>query len=133
MIKMHSKLESQNDTDTPISLVLVTFPSIEVARQIGTELVASQLVACVNLLPKIESIYRWLGKVETAEECLAIFKTTKPHLEALASRLQGSHPYEVPEFLVLPVESGLEAYLGWVREAVGDPPQSGWTNRPDGA
>lgn len=130
---MQSDLERQNDTDPPVVLVLVTFPSVDVARQIGTELVASQLIACVNLLPGIESIYRWQGEVETAEECLALFKTTGPLLVALAARLQAEHPYEVPEFLVLPVESALAPYLGWVRQAVGNPPQSGWTNRPDGA
>jgi len=130
---MESNLERQKDTPKSVVLILATFPSAEVARQIGTELVESQLAACVNLLPQIESIYRWQGKVETAEECLAIFKTTHERSDALAAWLRERHPYEVPEILFIPVESGLSDYLAWVRESVAAPPQSGWTNGGDGA
>jgi periplasmic divalent cation tolerance protein len=98
-------------------VVLCTFPDLDQARQIGAALVERQVAACVNLLPGIESIYRWEGKVERAGEVLALIKTSRyPDLE---SALRELHPYEVPEILALPVAAGLEAYLRWVGESCG--------------
>jgi periplasmic divalent cation tolerance protein len=99
---------------TDILLVFCTFPDIEKARQIGTMLVESQHVACVNLCPSIESIYRWQGKVESATEVLAIFKTAAKSYAALESRLKELHPYEVPEIVAVKPESVSEAYRKWV-------------------
>ena len=96
-------------------VVLCTFPDLDQARQIGAALVERQVAACVNLLPGVESIYRWEGKVERAGEVLAIIKTTRyPDLEAAVREL---HPYEVPEIIALPVVAGLAAYLGWMKES----------------
>jgi periplasmic divalent cation tolerance protein len=96
-------------------VVLCTFPDLDQARQIGAALVERQVAACVNLLPGVESIYRWEGKVERAGEVLALIKTTRyPDLEAALREL---HPYEVPEILALPVAAGLPAYLAWLAEA----------------
>lgn len=96
-------------------VVLCTFPDLAQARQIGAAMVERQVAACVNLVPGIESIYRWEGKVERAGEVLALFKTTRyPELEAALREL---HPYEVPEILALPVAAGLPAYLAWLGEA----------------
>ena len=96
-------------------VVLCTFPDLNQARQIGAALVERQVAACVNLLPGVESIYRWEGKVERAGEVLAIIKTTRyPDLEAAVREL---HPYEVPEIIALPVVAGLAAYLGWMKES----------------
>ena len=93
-------------------VVLCTFPDIEQARQIGAALVERQVAACVNLLPGVESIYRWEGKVEQAAEVLGIIKTTRyAELEAAIREL---HPYQVPEILALEVAGGLPAYLAWV-------------------
>ncbi len=98
-------------------VVLCTFPDLDQARQIGAALVERQVAACVNLLPGVESIYRWQGKVERAGEVLAVIKTTRyPDLEAAIKDL---HPYEVPEILALPVAAGLPAYLGWLEESCG--------------
>ena len=95
-------------------VVLCTFPDLDQARQIGAALVERQVAACVNLLPGVESIYRWEGKVERAGEVLGVIKTTRyPELEAAIREL---HPYEVPEILALPVVAGLPAYLAWLRE-----------------
>jgi periplasmic divalent cation tolerance protein len=97
-----------------VMVVLCTFPDIEQARQIGAALVERQVAACVNLLPGVESIYRWEGKVEKAGEVLAFIKTTRyPELEAAIREL---HPYEVPEILALETE-GLPAYLQWVADS----------------
>jgi periplasmic divalent cation tolerance protein len=93
-------------------VVLCTFPDIEQARQIGAALVERQVAACVNLLPGMESIYRWEGKVERAGEVLGIIKTTRyADLEAAIREL---HPNEVPEILALPMQAGLPAYLEWL-------------------
>ena len=97
-----------------VLLVLSTFPNMEAARQTATALVESQLAACVNLCPAVQSIYRWQGKVESAEEVLALIKTTRAAYPALEARLKTLHPYDVPEIIALPVERGLDAYLQWV-------------------
>ncbi len=98
-------------------VVLCTFPDSDQARQIGAALVERQVAACVNLLPGVESIYRWEGKIEHAGEVLAVIKTTRyPALEAAIREL---HPYEVPEILALPVVAGLPAYLAWLAEGSG--------------
>ena len=100
-------------------VVLCTFPDLDRARQIGAALVERQVAACVNLLPGIESIYRWEGKVERAGEVLAVIKTTRyPDLEAAIREL---HPYEVPEILALPVAAGFESYLRWMGESCAAP------------
>ena len=101
-----------------IVLVLSTFPSIEKARQIGTLLVEKQLAACVNLVPGVESIYRWQGKIETSAEVLAIFKTTAVRQLELSEALAALHPYEVPEILALKPSAVSPAYARWVAEAV---------------
>jgi periplasmic divalent cation tolerance protein len=96
-------------------VVLCTFPDIEQARQIGAALVERQVAACVNLLPGVESIYRWEGKVERAGEVLGIIKTTRyAELEAAIREL---HPYEVPEILALAVAGGSSEYLRWMASA----------------
>jgi periplasmic divalent cation tolerance protein len=98
-------------------VVLCTFPDIEQARQIGAALVERQVAACVNLLPGVESIYRWEGKIERAGEVLAVMKTTRyADLEAAIREL---HPYEVPEILALEVAGGLPSYLHWLAESCG--------------
>ncbi|TLD69727.1 divalent-cation tolerance protein CutA [Phragmitibacter flavus] len=105
--------------DTEILIVFCTMPSVEKARQIATVLVESQLVACVNLCPSVESIYRWEGKVETASEVLAVMKTTRERYADLEVRLRELHPYEVPEIVAVPVVAGLPEYLHWVTGATG--------------
>ena len=96
-------------------VVLCTFPDIDQARQIGAALVERQVAACVNLLPGVESIYRWEGKVEQASEVLALIKTTRyPDLETAIREL---HPYQVPEIIALPITAGLPAYLQWLGES----------------
>lgn len=99
---------------TDILLVFCTFPDLEKARQIGTLVMESQLAACVNLLPKVESIYRWQGQVEKTEEVLGIFKTTISGYAALESRVKELHPYEVPEVVAMRPEQVSEAYGQWV-------------------
>ncbi|MBE2285817.1 MAG: divalent-cation tolerance protein CutA [Prosthecobacter sp.] len=101
-----------------ILIVLCTFPDMAKARETGTALVESQLAACVNLIPAVESIYRWEGKVETSSEVLAIFKTTPEAWPRFESRLAGLHPYDVPEIVALRPEQVANSYAQWVAASV---------------
>lgn len=100
--------------DRGVRVVFTTFPTLEVARQVGTQLVDRRLVACVNLIPSIESIYRWQGAVEQDREVLAVCKTAGDRLDELRRALLELHPYDVPELLVLEVTDGAPDYLAWV-------------------
>lgn len=111
-------LQSFTRESSGIRLVVSTAPELGVARELAQALVQERLAACVSLVPGLESTYRWEGKIETAQEILLLIKTPEEKLEALLARLPELHPYQVPEALVLPVETGLEAYLAWVREGV---------------
>ncbi len=104
-----------------VRLVFCTFPDPVSARQIGTLLVEKQLAACVNLIPAVESIYRWQGKVEQTAETLAIFKTTAAAYPAFDRELSALHPYEVPEIVALEPAAVAETYLQWVMEEVRTP------------
>jgi periplasmic divalent cation tolerance protein len=101
-----------------ILIVLCTFPDLVQARATGAALVESQLAACVNLIPAVESIYRWEGKVETAAEVLALFKTTPPAWPRFESRLLELHPYDVPEIVVLKPDQVAESYARWIVKSV---------------
>lgn len=105
-------------------LVFCTFPDAASARQIGTALIEKQLAACVNLMPGVESVYRWQGKVESASEVLAVFKTSAAVFPAFERELARLHPYEVPEIIAMePVAVG-ESYGSWLLESlrIGDRP-----------
>jgi periplasmic divalent cation tolerance protein len=101
-----------------IRLVLCSFPDLDSARQIGTLLVGKQLAACVNLLPGAESIYHWQGKVESAPEVLALFKTTEALWPALEQALAQAHPYEVPEIIAIRPDAAAGPYRAWLLESL---------------
>src|SRR5690242_8188604 len=94
-----------------VLLVFSTFPDVQSAKRIGRILVEERLADCVNILPKIESVYRWEKKVEEAEETLCLIKTTIGQYQTLESRIKALHPYEVPEIIAINLASGLPAYL----------------------
>lgn len=100
----------------PLCLVLCTFPDKATAQRVATALVEQRLAACVNLLPAIDSIYRWEGRIESACEVLALIKTTAEACPQLESKLKELHPYEVPEIVALPVERAEAVYAKWVAE-----------------
>jgi periplasmic divalent cation tolerance protein len=102
----------------PARIVLTTAASPEEARALGRALVDEQLAACVTIIPLVESIYRWKGNIESSSETLLLLKTGVDQLAALETRLRQLHSYEVPEFLVLFVESGNRAYLAWMLESL---------------
>lgn len=94
---------------------LTTFPSLDLGRSIGTTLVFERLAACCNLVPQVESIYRWEGAIETSSEVLGILKFRAADEPALRARLLELHPYEVAEWIAWPLEAGSAKYLDWVR------------------
>ena len=98
--------------------VLVTTPDLDTARTLARAALNARLTACANLMPKMESHYWWQGKLESSAEVLIIFKTTKAKLKALEKLIVARHPYDTPEFLVLPIVAGNKRYLDWVRNSV---------------
>jgi periplasmic divalent cation tolerance protein len=102
-----------------ILLALSTFPDAETARKISNQLVAEKLAACANILPSVESIYRWKEKIESENETLVFFKLSEDGQSAFQEKLRSLHPYEVPEIIFVPVSNGLPEYLGWVVENCG--------------
>jgi periplasmic divalent cation tolerance protein len=105
-------------TMTDKRVVLTTCGSAEEARRIAQELVERRLAACVNIVPQIESIYRWNDEVESATEWLLIIKTTAEAFERLRDTIGTLHSYQVPECVALAVEGGSAAYLDWIGSAV---------------
>lgn len=97
-----------------IIAVLTNLPDMETARHISKQLLEQNLAACVNILPAVQSIYRWNGVIEEASEIPLLIKTTSARYDALQAAITALHPYEVPEVIALPVTAGLPAYLGWV-------------------
>lgn len=95
-------------------VVLTTLPADADAAAFARTLVEDRVAACVNVLPLMESVYRWEGAIEQEPERQLVIKTSRARVPALWDRLRERHPYDVPEFLVLPVVDGSEAYLGWV-------------------
>jgi len=102
------------------AVVLITSPDLRVARVLAKAALTERLVACANLVPKIESHYWWQGKIESSAEVLIIFKTTKAKLKALEKLVLEKHPYDTPEFIVLPISAGSKPYLDWVSRSAKD-------------
>jgi periplasmic divalent cation tolerance protein len=100
-----------------ILLALSTFPDAEVARRISRELVSERLAACANILPGVESIYRWKDKLESGNETLVFFKVSRDRQLAFQEKLRSLHPYDVPEIIFAGIDSGLPEYLRWVAES----------------
>ena len=105
-------------TGRSFAVVLVTAPDLKIARRLAQSVLRARLAACANLVPKIESHYWWQGKLEKGAEVLLIFKTTQARLAALEELVLKEHPYDTPEFIVLPVAGGTERYLEWLVRSV---------------
>ena len=99
-----------------ILVILTTWPDGDKARVAARALVEEHLAACANIVPAVESIYRWEGNIETASEVLMLVKSTIGRYVELETRIKALHPYEVPEIVALPVSDGLIAYLRWVQD-----------------
>lgn len=109
------------DAEKTAELVLVysPCPDLATAERLGRRLVEARLAGCVNILPRMVSIYPWEGRLERAEEAVLIVKTTAGVAEAVRARLESEHPYEVPAILVLPVAAINAPYAEWLAGNVG--------------
>jgi periplasmic divalent cation tolerance protein len=97
-------------------IVLITASSQDEAFRIGTALVDEHLVACVNIIPGVRSLFFWEGKTQDADETLLIGKSRQPLLEQLIARVKALHSYTVPEVIALPIVGGSEGYLQWLNQ-----------------
>jgi periplasmic divalent cation tolerance protein len=104
---------------TSARIVFTTAGSADEARQIAQELVELRLAACVNIVPQIESFYRWEEKVERATEWLLLIKTTAESFERVRNTIQQLHSYDLPECVMLEIRDGSSQYLNWLGESVG--------------
>ena len=91
---------------------------MKTARRLARSALAARLIACANLVPKVESHYWWRGKIERGSEMLMVLKTTTRQLSALEELVLAEHPYDTPEFVVIRLEGGNNRYLDWLAEAV---------------
>ncbi len=105
-------------------VILTSLPLDADAEAFARALVFERLAACVNLLPAMESIYRWEGAISEDRERQVVIKTSADRVPALRGRLRELHPYDVPEFIVLPIVDGSDAYLRWVGDSTAASPGS---------
>lgn len=99
--------------------VLTTAPDEAIGEELARRVIEERLAACANLIPGVVSIYRWQGEVRRESEVQVVFKTTAGLAALLQERLLDWHPYDVPEFVILPIAGGSDSYLEWVRSEVG--------------
>ncbi len=98
-------------------LIVTTWPNAEAARRAARQLIEEKLIACANILPGVESIYRWQGKVETSPEVMALMKTSIGRYPQVEARIHALHSYELPEIIAFRASEGLPSYLRWVEES----------------
>jgi periplasmic divalent cation tolerance protein len=98
-------------------VVFVTTSTIDEARKIGKTLVEERLIACVNILPQVESLFYWQEKICNEKEALMIIKTKKPLIDDIIKRVKSIHSYSIPEIIALPIISGSEDYIKWIKDA----------------
>lgn len=103
--------------ETEYQVVLVTAPDAEVGRRVARKVLEEKLVACVNIVPQIESLYWWEGKIDSSNEVLLVMKTRTGHLGDLEQAVLSEHPYDTPEFVALPITAGSEKYLSWIADS----------------
>ena len=106
---------------TKLQLVLCTVPDRDSAEHIAQVLVTEQLAACVNIIPGIASVYRWKGVIEKSEELLLLIKTSQGCYQSLEQRIRTLHPYELPEIIAVPIETGQTDYIRWIESNLTPP------------
>jgi len=99
-------------------VVLVTAPDLQAARRLARTALEDRLVACANLVPRVESHYWWQGKIESSAEVMVVMKTTEKRLAALERAILAAHPYDTPEILALGIRAGQARYLDWLGASV---------------
>ena len=95
-------------------LVLSTCPGSITAKQIANAVVADNLAACVQTIPEVHSVFRWLNRTDAADEYLLLMKTTARRYQDLERKIRSLHPYELPEIIAVPITAGFDQYLSWI-------------------
>jgi len=123
MAKSHPAITWANivPKKSKFAFVFVTAPDLKVARKLARLALREHLVACANLVPKIESHYWWQGRIQTGAEVLILFKTIATRLPALETLISKEHPYDTPEFVALSIAGGNQRYLNWLEQAACGP------------
>ena len=98
------------------AVALVTAPDLKTARRLARAALRARLIACANLVPRVESHYWWRGKIERGNEVLLVLKTTLAQLAGLEKLIVSEHPYDTPEFIVLPLNGGNKRYFDWLKQ-----------------
>ena len=104
------------------AVALVTAPDLRTARRLARAALSARLIACANLVPRVESHYWWQGKIERGTEVLLVLKTTTARLARLEKLILARHPYNTAEFIVLPLRGGSKRYLDWLNKSCSDSP-----------
>ena len=99
-------------------IALNTCPNTETAQKIAHSLLEHGLAACINIIPTVQSVYRWQGKIEQENEALLMIKTRKDKFTQLESLIRRLHPYELPEIVAVPIEAGTKEYLNWIDQSL---------------
>ena len=99
-----------------VSVIYSTTDTMETAKTIARFLIKEKLVACVHIMPKIESIYRWKGKIEETNEYVLLAKTSERNVQKTIQKIRSLHPYKIPEIIVFPPVGGLKEYIDYVEE-----------------
>jgi len=100
------------------AIILTTVSTVEEGESIANKLVEKELAACINIIPKINSVYRWEGQIQSESEVLLLIKTTKDLETEVYRDVQNVHPYDTPELITLPITNGSDSYLDWMTAAV---------------
>ena len=109
-------MESRIEAVTDARVVLTTAGSHDEARKLAHELVDRRFAACVNIVPRIESVYRWEGKIKSDEEWLLVIKTSTSRFPSVRDAIKELHSYDLPECIMLNIEGGADDYLRWITE-----------------
>jgi len=97
-----------------VAVIYSTIADVKEAKKIANTLVEERLVACVNIIPNIHSIYRWKGKIESDNECVILAKTSDNNIKKVIKKIKSLHKYELPDIIVLPIIGGLKKYLEYI-------------------
>lgn len=103
---------------SPYCLVLTTIGSLAEAETLAEQLITLQLAACVNILPEMQSVYQWQGRLEKGKEHQLLVKTRQEQVNTIIAAIKANHPYELPEIIAVPIATGLNEYLNWITESV---------------
>jgi len=109
---------NDDSTSSALMLIISNFGNLEEAQTCAKDLLAQQLIACANLIPRVISLYPWENELTEDQECLVIMKTLNHQTPSVVDYLESHHSYDIPEILILPVNETTDAYLSWIKKEI---------------